>query len=147
MRRLFLGQCVNYLLEFTYGEIAHKRRVAIQTMAEVARKAAKSRDANAVIRQELLSYLEHSPFTPALEQLVRRLDPAEWIALLVQPDETGVLLLHSVVGARQLLGGCRRMRESYPDHPGLLFLSSLGTRLLIFPIRMCPWLWKKQNWL
>jgi ATP-dependent DNA helicase RecQ len=131
-----LGKCASYLLRFVYNEIERKRRVAIRSMLEVARRAANITDehqASEFIRGELLAYLEESPFTEPLAQLARRLNPQEWVDLLQLKDETCAVLLRSVDGARQLLGGCRRTLESYPDHPGLLFLSSLARLLLPNP--------------
>ena len=127
-----LEKCILYLLRFVYNEVERKRRTAIQSMLEVARRASTQHGAaaNELIRRELLAYLEESPFSSHLEKIAERLNPGEWVALLALKDETGAILLHSVDGARQLLGGCRRMLESYPDHPGLLFLSSFARLLL-----------------
>ena len=132
-----LEKCTRYLLSFVYTEIERKRRVAIQSMAEVARHAASAKDPDAadqIIRQELLAYLEESPFTQPLADLVDELAAQEWVDVLGLKDaETGLPLLHSVDGARQLLGACRRTLESYPYHPGLLFLGSLARLLLPDP--------------
>jgi ATP-dependent DNA helicase RecQ len=126
-----LAKCVRYLLKFVYQEIERKRRIAIRSMAEVARRAAARPDeADAIVRAELLAYLEESPFTKPLEKIVRQLDPGAWMSVLTLKDETGAPLLRSVDGARQLLGGCRRLLESYPDDAGLLFLTSLARLLL-----------------
>ena len=58
---------------------------------------------------------------------------ANGLKILRKKDENGKFLIQNVDGVRQLLGGCRRTLESYPDHPGLLFLSSLARMLLPIP--------------
>src|SRR5690606_29831033 len=98
-----------------------------------AAAASDPKRASEVLRSELLAYLEKSVFTEPLVQIAQRSEPREWIALLETPDEIGIPLLRSVDGVRQLIGGCRRTLESYPDHPGLLFLSSLARLLLAAP--------------
>ena len=131
-----LDKCVGYLLRFVYREVERKRRVAIQSMLEVARRAAAANsadDANMIIRSELLAYLEKSVYTEPLEQMAKHIEPQAWVKLLEIEDEIGIPLLRNVDGVRQLIGGCRRTLESYPDHPGLLFLSSLARLLLAAP--------------
>jgi len=132
-----LEQCVSYLLKFVYREIERKRRAAIKTMADIASSAAKEKDPvkqNRYIWQQMLSYLEHSPFTEDLAGLSRQIDPARWREILNKRDrESGMLLLESVDGVRQLLGGCRRALESDTENPGLLFLSALARLLLPDP--------------
>jgi ATP-dependent DNA helicase RecQ len=135
-KQTVLGKCASYLLRFVYREVERKRRVAIQSMLEVARRASATNDpdkAGEVLRAELLAYLEKSVFTEPLEQMAQRINPQEWVALLETQDEIGIPIIRSVDGVRQLIGGCRRTLESYPDHPGLLFLSSLARLLLSAP--------------
>lgn len=131
-----LGKCAAYLLRFVYEEIAAKRKAAIRTMLETARKAASLGDltaCSAFVREELLAYLEKSPFTEPLMALVKQTDFSDWKAVLELKDSHGVPLISSVDGLRQLLGGCRRMLESNLEHPGLLFLSSLARLLMPEP--------------
>jgi ATP-dependent DNA helicase RecQ len=131
-----LGKCVSYLLRFVYEEIEKKRRAALRSMVEVARKAAAletRREQDAYIRGELRAYLEKSPFTDVLLVIVRAINPDEWIKVIELRDSSGVKLLSTVDGVRQLLGGCRRSLEAYPEHPGILFLSSTARLLLPEP--------------
>ena len=121
-----IEKCLGYLIEFVYEEIEKKRRRVIQTMAEVARTC----PTDETIREALLSYLEKSPFTEPLLQLARRIEPEEWWEVLDIRNELDQPLLSAVDGARQLLGGCRRTLESYPNHPGLYFLSGFARLLL-----------------
>lgn len=131
-----LGQCASFLLHFVYEEIEKKRRAAIRSIMEVARKASSlpdSQQQDFYVRGELATYLEKSPFTDVLLTLARAIHPSEWLAVLHMRDDNGVPLLSTVDGVRQLIGGCRRTLESYLEHPGLLFLSSVGWLLLPDP--------------
>ena len=132
-----IEKCMGFLLDFVYNEIEIKRRTAMKSMADVAREAAKiqnPQERDKHIRRSLTNYLEHSPFTDDLIELANSNSPELWSRILekrVVNDEPP--LLKSVDGVRQLLGGCRRARESYPDNPGLLFLSALARLLLPEP--------------
>lgn len=131
-----LEKCVSYLLKFVYQEIERKRRAAIKTMAEVARSASRIQEhtkQNKYVWEQMLAYLEHSPFTEDLLELSREINPDKWEAILSKRDLDGTLLLQSVDGVRQLLGGCRRALESDTDNPGLLFLTALARLLLPDP--------------
>jgi ATP-dependent DNA helicase RecQ len=107
-----LEKCLRVLLEFVYEEIEKKRRRAILQVAEVA---STSLDREA-FRKALLNYLETSEFTKKLDKIAREIVPSEWIDIASNIED--------VNSAQRLLGGCRRALESYPDHPGLLMLSS-----------------------
>jgi ATP-dependent DNA helicase RecQ len=129
-------QCLSYLVKFVYEEIERKRRAAIKTMADISRSAARIKEPekqNTLVWQQMLAYLEHSPFTEDLSRLSNQIDPEQWRAVLTRQDDTGAYLLQSVDGVRQLLGGCRRALESDTENPGLLFLSALARLLLPDP--------------
>jgi ATP-dependent DNA helicase RecQ len=111
-------KCLGILIEFIYEEVEKKRRTAIAQMADVARKNHSNED----FRSELLAYLEKSPFTKPLQHLAERMAPHEWWEITDQVVDIDT--------ARQLLGGCRRTLESYPDHPGLLFLNGFSRLML-----------------
>ena len=121
-----IQKCLGYLIEFVYEEIEKKRRRAITTMAEVARDC----PTDATFREALLNYLEKSPFTEPLLELAGRIEPEDWWKVLDIKGELDQPLLNEVDGARQLLGGCRRTLESYPNHPGLYLLSGFARLLL-----------------
>lgn len=119
-----IEKAVCFLIRFVYDEIERKRRRALQNIAEVARSSANGED----IRRALLDYLESSPFTGPLQEILRKVDPAQWweiLSILEGNDDVDT--------ARQLLGGCRRFLESSPDHPGLLLLSGVGNLAIKFP--------------
>jgi len=129
----YIEKCLRYLLNFVYDEIERKRRTAIKNIAEVARKSVKlssSQERDDLIRNELLSYLEHSRFTDGLRKISEGINPEDWHTILDTKDPNGDLLLKSVDGVRMLLGGCRRALESKPDHGGLLFLNAIAKLLL-----------------
>jgi len=131
-----IEKSLGYLLDFVYHEIEKKRRTAIRSMAEVARKASRlaTNEKDGFIRRELTSYLEHSPFTEDLIQLANQITWEAWCNVLNKVDaDKNTPLLKSVDGVRQLLGGCRRTLESYPDNPAILFLSALARLLLPEP--------------
>jgi ATP-dependent DNA helicase RecQ len=133
--KAMLDKCIELFLEFVYDEIEKKRRAALRSMVEVARQAAAIANPglqDGFIRQELIAYLEKSPFTDMLLNLAKaqKLNVDAWIDVLRIVDVNGTPLLSTVDGARQLVGGCRRLLESYLEHPGLLFLSSIGRLLL-----------------
>lgn len=123
-------KCIRFLLAFIYQEIEKKRRAAIRTMVEVTRQAAVQADPNAFLRQEIIAYMKQTPLNELLLKLVKRMNSKEWWEILSWRNEDNCLLLESEEGARQLLGGCRRTLESYPDHPGLLFLSGIARLFL-----------------
>src|SRR5208282_5496048 len=113
-----LEKCLKILLEFVYQEIEKKRLYAILQIAEVASTCTD----DASFRDALLDYLEKSKFTKSLIEISTRIMPGEWAELASQVED--------IDSSRQLLGGCRRALESYPDHPGLVLLSAFA-RIMI----------------
>jgi ATP-dependent DNA helicase RecQ len=65
-----IEKAVCFLIRFVYDEIERKRRRALQNIAEVARSSANGED----IRRALLDYLESSPFTGPLQEILRKVD-------------------------------------------------------------------------
>lgn len=116
-----LEKCLRVFLEFVYEEIEKKRRRAIFNMAEVADAYSNSES----FRGELLNYLEKSQFTPLLNETSQKIAPMEWVDIALKVED--------VDSANHLLGGCRRVLESNPEHPGLLFLNAFSK--LIIPTR------------
>ena len=106
------------MVEYVYDQIERRRRTASRQMLELARKAVVDEDG---FRQALILYLQASEkFTKDLEVLAKADDLLDWKALV---DE-----VQSRDEIRELHGACQRVLESYPTHPGLLFISS-ATRL------------------
>jgi ATP-dependent DNA helicase RecQ len=113
-----LEKCVRVMLEFVYEAIEKKRRLAMFHMAE----AADTSSTNETFRTQLLDYLEKSEFTQQLEDIAKKMDPLEWVNLASKVEDFD--------SASHLRGGCRRSRESYPDHPGLLLLSAFSRTMI-----------------
>ena len=106
------------MVEYVYDQIERRRRTASRQMLELARKAVVDQDG---FRQALILYLQASEkFTKDLEILAKADELLDWKALV---DE-----VQSRDEIRELHGSCQRVLESYPTHPGLLFISS-ATRL------------------
>jgi ATP-dependent DNA helicase RecQ len=102
------------LVWFTYQEIERQRRRATMNLVEALRDSTDGE----TFRQALLAYLSESTFTADLSQLVGRIEAGDWWAVSGR--------LHSSTEWNELLGETRRLLESYPDHPGLMFLSALA---------------------
>lgn len=119
-----LERCLGYIVRFAYNEIEKKRRTALKTILEVSRSASQQpqNDRNNYLREQLLAYLEKSIFTDLLLKIVQSNDHTKWWEVLNQVTNIDL--------ARQLLGGCRRTIESYPEYSGLYILSAFA-RLLI----------------
>ena len=73
---------------------------------------------NNYIRQQLLAYLEKSIFTDILLEIVQSDDHTRWWEVLKMVTDIDL--------AKQLLGGCRRTLESYPEYSGLYILSAFS---------------------
>ena len=104
------------MVTYLYDEIERKRRTATRTMLEITRIGAiHPKEA----RKQLLMYLQASAkFTDHLERIAKSDQlSTEWTIIMEQvsaPSEIG-----------ELRGAVARVLESYPTHPGLLFLSSI----------------------
>lgn len=115
-----LERCLGYIVRFVYNEIEKKRRTALKTILEVARSSSQipQNDRNNFIREQLLAYLEKSIFTDLLLEIVKSDDDTRWWEVLEKVTDIDL--------ARQLLGGCRRTMESYPEYAGLHILSAFA---------------------
>jgi len=115
-----LERCLGYIVRFAYNEIEKKRRTALRTILEVSRSSSQMppNDRNNYIREQLLAYLEKSIFTDLLLEIVQSDDHTKWWEVLEQITDIDL--------ARQLLGGCRRTMESYPEYSGLYILSAFA---------------------
>lgn len=115
-----LERCLGYIVRFAYNEIEKKRRTALKTILEVSRSSSQipQNNRNNFIREQLLAYLEKSIFTDLLLEIVQSDDHTRWWEVLEQVTDIDL--------ARQLLGGCRRTMESYPEYAGLYILSAFA---------------------
>lgn len=107
---------IKAMVQYLYDEVERKRRTATRTMLEITRVGTeRPQDA----RTLLLHYLQASErFTNRLEAYAVG-DPLDlsWTEVF----EGGI----SPAEAEELRGSVSRILESYPTHPGLLFLSSV----------------------
>ena len=115
-----LERSLGYIVRFAYNEIEKKRRTALKTILEVSRSSSQipQNNRNNYIREQLLAYLEKSIFTDLLLEIVQSDDHIRWWEVLEQVTDIDL--------ARQLLGGCRRTMESYPEYAGLHILSAFA---------------------
>ena len=115
-----INYCINFLsrelIKFTYDVIERSRRRSIQESALLARNANKDKE----IRKRLLNYLQEGlgaeNFTELLEQTdVQLSDWREIVEKITNPIDAG-----------EIRGLSIRSLESYPDHPGLLFVRGVS---------------------
>jgi RecQ family ATP-dependent DNA helicase len=110
--------CSTALVRYIYETIEKRRRRALAQMLQVARDAVRlATDGPDSFRRQLLAYLEESEFTQPVEALARRIEPADWFAVLKR--------VAGMDGIVKLLGACRRRLEDSPSHPGLLLLAGI----------------------
>lgn len=104
------------MVKYSYDEIERKRRMATRTMLEIAR-AGVQRPEEA--KKLLLNYLQVSAkYTEDLETIAKSDQLAlDWISLAKEASAPAEV--------DELRGATARLLESYPTHPGLLFLSSI----------------------
>jgi hypothetical protein len=82
------------------------------------------------MRQRLLNYLQVSRFyTERLEALDINALPSEWLELIDSAPMASAEGLPSPQDLAELHGAAQRVLESYPTHPGILFLSAVSRPL------------------
>ena len=107
------------IITYLYSQIERRRRTSTRTMLELVRAGVS--DIHEA-RKRLLFYLQASDkFTHDLELLAKaENDATTWMNIA-----RGV---EAPVDVDELRGAAARVLESYPTHPGLLFLSSITRR-------------------
>ncbi len=110
--------CESYI-KFTYDFIERARRSAIREMALLARKSIENKE----IKQVIQDYLHEGVSVEALEVLLQKtqVDLFDWLEKLEK--------ISNKLDASVLKGQVIRLLESYPDHPGLLYLRSMTEML------------------
>lgn len=104
------------LMDFVYEHIERQRRQSTRQMLELARVGASSPE---TMRERLLNYLQVSlRYTSLLEELERNASPNMWTEIL--------FLATSPQDLSELHGATQRVLESYPTHPGLLFIAAVS---------------------
>ncbi len=118
------------LVDFIYDTVEKGRRRALREMYLLAKETLGQKNADRLIRNRILRYLE-STFAPVIEGILSSPDLGfSSIRDLIDGYETeaGELVngLRSDKDAAAIRGQVSRFLESTPDHPGLLFLRSLS---------------------
>jgi hypothetical protein len=108
------------LVDFIYDRVERQRREAMRQMLAVAREAAAAPSAEAgdrVVRTRLQGYLQPQKFTEEVRRLLEEDLPMQALALWDRVADRA--------DCHWLMGACRRFRESYPEHIGLIALEAL----------------------
>jgi ATP-dependent DNA helicase RecQ len=113
-----LALCDSYV-RFTYDFIERARRSAIREMALLARRSSANKD----IKQVIQDYLQEGVSVESLETLLQqtKVNLYDWLGKLEK--------ISNKSDANELKGQVIRLLESYPDHPGLLYLRSMTEML------------------
>ena len=110
---------ITAIIKYLYSQIERRRRTSTRTMLELAREGVTD---IAEARKRLLFYLQASDkFTHDLELLAKTENDATTWTKIARSVE-------APVDVDELRGAAARVLESYPTHPGLLFLSAITRR-------------------
>ncbi|WP_423708727.1 DEAD/DEAH box helicase [Undibacterium sp. WLX3042] len=107
------------IVRYLYSQIERRRRTSTRSMLELAREGVTNIEE---ARKKLLFYLQASDkFTHELEQIAKGGEDAlNWEKISSSVE--------APVEVDELHGAVSRVLESYPTHPGLLFLSAISRR-------------------
>lgn len=118
------GACET-LIQFIYDTIEKGRRRALREMFLLAKRAVKETNCDQIIRSGILLYLETS-HAEELEAIINDENVFDKLRAMVQgyerPEGEVIGGIRSPRDAEDIRGQVARYLESYPDHPGLLFL-------------------------
>jgi ATP-dependent DNA helicase RecQ len=114
--RIFICNVIGLLVGFIYDVIEKGRRRALYEMMRIATDY----KSDGEIRKRILDYLETTQYSEDLEKIVNNEQ-----AGLLQAKST-FAKMRSPNDASELRGQVSRYLESYPDHPGLMFLRALS---------------------
>ena len=112
----FVEELCQTLIDFSYDIIERSRRRMIQEAVLLARNA----QDDSKIRKRLLDYLQEGFGSEQFDELLRREEMRIW--------DWWVLIdkIENEMDAGEIRGLCVRNLESYPDHPGLLFVRAVS---------------------
>ncbi|MFH1535055.1 MAG: RecQ family ATP-dependent DNA helicase [Patescibacteria group bacterium] len=127
--RIKLLSACRVLISFIYDTIERGRRRALKEMLNAA-EATIGEDANKVLRERILRYLE-STYSDEIEDIINNPEDFSKIKDLVEGVEnieSGETVggIRSPKDAKEVRGQTARYLESTPDHPGLLFLRAIS---------------------
>lgn len=112
----FILQLTELLIHFVYDVIEQGRRRALREMVLAATLA----PTDSSMRQRILSYLEQTQYSEALDQVLAASDAG------LEATRDVFERVRSSNDAAELRGQVARYLESYPDHPGLLMLRAVS---------------------
>ncbi|WP_448509992.1 RecQ family ATP-dependent DNA helicase [Immundisolibacter sp.] len=127
----FILEAAKVLIEFIYDTIEKGRRRALREVLALAESAKNknSDEANQIIRERILKYLETS-YSEELEEVLNEEGTFNALYKIVEGEvvtETGEIVggIRSAKDILEIRGQTSRYLESYPDQPGLLFLRAI----------------------
>ncbi|MFX1562889.1 MAG: helicase-related protein, partial [Promethearchaeota archaeon] len=125
----FVEQACRGLIRFIYDTIEKGRRRALREMFLLADRAVDAENCDEVVRAGILRYLESS-LAEEIEAIVNDSDVFDKLKPVIQGHETpeGEVIggMRSPRDAADMRGQVARYLESFPDHPGLLFLRAIS---------------------
>ena len=117
-------------IKFIYDTVERGRRRALNEMVQLSKAALKSKDADLTIRDRIIRYFESTFSIEIDEMLENQIKMLELTTEIFEGKEleNGEKLggIRSTKDSEELRGQVSKYLESYPDHPGLLFLRSLS---------------------
>ena len=118
------------LIRFIYDTVERGRRRALNEMVQMSKAALKSKDSDSTIRNRIIRYFE-STFSMEIDEMLENQNKMLDLCIEIfegRELENGEKLggIRSTKDAEELRGQVSKYLESYPDHPGLLFLRSLS---------------------
>ena len=127
----FVRNTAELLIAFIYDTIEKGRRRAFREILSLSEEAAsKSGDQDKLIRERILRYLE-TTYSEEIQQVLDDVESFSNLKIIFDGNtvsESGEEIggIRSPKDAAEIRGQVSRYLESYPDHPGLLFLRALS---------------------
>ncbi len=128
----FVRRAAEVLIDFIYDTVEKGRRRAFWELLSMAEEAAKLNvnDQDACIRDRILRYLE-TAYYEEIQHVLTEMGSFDNLKMIFDGEvtsEAGEIIggVRSQNDAAQIRGQAARYLESYPDHPGLLFLRALS---------------------
>jgi len=127
----FVRVATEILINFIYDTIEKGRRRAFREILSMSEEAAlKTTDQDTLIRERILRYLE-TTYSEEIQQVLDDVESFHNLKIIFDggiTSESGEAIggVRSQKDATEIRGQVARYLESYPDHPGLLFLRALS---------------------
>lgn len=127
----FVRMAAEILIIFIYDTIEKGRRRAFREILSMSEEAAlKTTDQDTLIRERILRYLE-TTYSEEIQQVLDDVESFHNLKVIFDggiTSESGEAIggVRSQKDASEIRGQVARYLESYPDHPGLLFLRALS---------------------